>query len=666
MKQRYRQLLKLISQYNYEYHSLDQPSVSDAVYDSLMRELKEIESNHPEYVTAASPSQRVGSPVLKSFSKVHHQSPMLSLNDVFSEQGVANWLTRVEKLANRQLDYFADIKMDGLALALIYQDGLFQSAITRGDGQIGEVVNENARAIGNLPLVLPSKSTTKALISGRLEVRGEVVIYKQAFVQLNQERQKAGEPLFANPRNTAAGAMRQLDSRQTAERRLVFRAYDIISSQPKLPPTFEAVYQALADLEISHNHQAKLLPDSKAITKFINQWQIKRDSLRFHTDGLVIKVNNRQLFDDLGRVGKAPRGAVAYKYPAERATTVVKDIVIQIGRTGAATPVVVLEPVVIAGTTVQHASLHNADEIKRLDIRLGDTVVVFKAGDIIPKVEEVLVELRPKQTQAYDFEVALSQQYPELEFDRPTGEVVYRVKGGGQLILKRALEHYASRAALDIAGLGRQNVALLVDNKIVQSLADIYSLNQSDLLKLERFAELSVSKLLQSIKAKKQPLLAKFLFGLGIRHVGQLTAQDLARHFGSLEVLIKASSTDLLALDGIGEKAAESIQLWFSQSENLSLLDQLASHGLKPVVELPRVGPLSGQSFVLTGTLASMSRQQAADQIQALGGSFQTSLSQQTDYLVTGDRGGGSKLKQAKLEQVAILDEAAFLKLIKV
>ena len=663
---RYQELLSLLNRYSYQYHSLDKPTVSDEVYDSLVRELKQIETQHPDYIVAHSPTQRVGHQLLEGFNKLKHQTAMLSLNDVFSEQEVEAWVDRMGRLTTESFDYFLDIKMDGLALNIIYIDGNFSQAVTRGDGQVGEDVTANARTIKNLPLVLPKTTATKELIAGRLEIRGEVVIYKQDFEQINQQRRQHGQPIFANPRNTAAGAMRQLDSQQVAARRLVFRAYDVLATKDKLLPTHEQTYKALADLQVSHNSQAKVAKTTQQIIDFVHTWQTKRQQLRFNTDGLVIKINSRQLFNQLGVVGKGPRAAIAYKYPAERATTIVKDIVINIGRTGAATPVVFLQPVVVAGTTVKHASLHNADEIKRLDIRIGDTVVIFKAGDIIPKVESVLMELRPKSAKSYDFEKALSEQHPDLDFERPEGEVIYRAKGGSKAILKRALEHYASRAAVDISGLGRQNVSLLVNSNIVQTIADIYSLNKHELLKLERFADISTENLLAAIKTKQTPALSKFIFGLGIRHIGQQTAVDLARHFGRLDTLAQAKCQDLLKIDGIGETAAESIVAWFEDSDNQQMLSKLIARGVKPTAGVPASGPLLGNNFVVSGTLQSMTRQQAADRIEALGGQFQSTISQQTSYLVTGDKVGGSKLQQAQRWQVKIIDETAFLKLLEI
>jgi DNA ligase (NAD+) len=426
---RVKELRELIARYSYDYHVLDQPSVSDAVYDSLFGELKKIEAEHPELVTPDSPTQRVGSELLGGFKKVTHSSRMLSLNDVFDRNEVEAWVTRMDKLLpGRQHEFFADIKMDGLACALIYEDGLLVRAVTRGDSFVGEDVTANVRTIKNVPLRLRSEEGYEQFLAGRTEIRGEIVMLKDEFNALNARRRATGEPEFANPRNLAAGTIRQLDPKLVAERPLHFRAYDLLRDNPLEVPTNMFAYQAISALGLNRNTQASVFTRLSDVMKFVDEWDKKRNELPFNTDGLVVKVNDRAQFAELGVVGKQPRGAVAYKYAAEQATTIVKDIVISIGRTGAATPVAVFDPVVVAGTTVQHASLHNADEIARLDIRIGDTVVIFKAGDIIPQVESVVTELRPEHAQKINYEQLLHEQYPELEFERSGKDVVYRVK----------------------------------------------------------------------------------------------------------------------------------------------------------------------------------------------------------------------------------------------
>jgi DNA ligase (NAD+) len=658
-------LKKLMSQYAYEYYVLDAPSVSDAIYDGLMRELKDLEAKYPELITPDSPTQRVGGKPLDKFKKVAHSSRMLSLNDVFNREDVEAWIVRTDKLVpGKTHEFFADIKMDGLACALVYQDGVFTQAVTRGDGFIGEEVTENVRTIPSVPLRLRADGP-KQFLQGRTEIRGEIIIYKKDFEQLNKQREKDGLPLYANPRNLAAGSIRQLDPRLTAARPLRFRAYDIVRDNPDEVPTHSFAYETLRKLGLAANTESKVFSSIDKVMEFAAHWEEARHELPFNTDGLVIKLNDRALYRQLGVVGKNPRGAVAYKYPAEEATTVVKDIVLSLGRTGAATPVAVFDPVVIAGTTVQHASLHNADEIARKDVRIGDTVVIFKAGDIIPQVDRVLTELRPKTAKSYDMEAELKRQYPELTFVRPEGEAVYRIKGAtGAVLLKKALQHFASKSALDIDTLGEKNVVALVDAKLVHDLADIYTLTKDQVIQLERFAEVSAQKLVDAIVDKKQPELPRFIYGLGIRHVGVQTAIDLAERFGSLDALSQATLDDLLAVEGIGTVVAESIVAWFADQDNQALLKKFESLGVKPVYQKKATGPLHGQSFVITGILESMSRDEAAEKIRSLGGTFQTSVGKDTTYLVAGGKVGASKLKKAEKYGTKVITEEDMLKLI--
>jgi len=666
LKTRAKELRELLATYSYEYHVLDKPSVTDAVYDSLFGELKKIESDYPELITPDSPTQRVGSELLGGFKKVEHSSRMLSLNDVFDKTEVEAWVVRMDKLLpGRTHEFFADIKMDGLACALIYQDGVFVQAITRGDSFIGEDVTANVRTINNVPLRLREQKGFEQFLKGRTEIRGEIVMLKKEFAALNKKRQAAGEPPFANPRNLAAGTIRQLDPKLVAARPLHFRAYDLLRQDPGEVPTNMFAYEAITALGLNRNMEARIFTSLDDVMAFVNSWDEKREQLPFNTDGLVIKVNDRALFRELGVVGKQPRAAVAYKYAAEQATTVVNDIVISIGRTGAATPVAVFDPVVVAGTTVQHASLHNADEIARKDIRVGDTVIIFKAGDIIPQVESVVKELRPKDTHAFNYEQALKEQYPELTFERPEGEAVYRLKGvTGHFLLKKALEHFASKGALDIDTLGEKNVVALVDAGLVKDLADIYKLTKEQLLELERFAEISATKLVAAIDEKRTPLLERFIYGLGIRHVGAQTAIDLAAYFKDLSTLQYATIDQLLAIEGVGTVVAESIVAWFADPDNEALLEKFALLGVIPHYE-KKSGTLAGQHFVVTGTLESMSRDEAADKIRSLGGTFQTSVAKDTTYLVAGGKVGESKLKKARTYGTRIITEEAFLELLK-
>ena len=658
-------LREQINDYRYHYHVLDESIMSEAAADSLKHELAQLEESYPDLVTPDSPTQRVAGKPLPGFSQVRHSSRMLSLNDVFNQEEVEAWVGRVKKLTSQPIEFFADIKMDGLACALIYEDGQFVQAVTRGDGFVGEDVTQNVKTIESVPYHLRKAKGLEHFSQGRTEIRGEIVMYKADFEVLNNERQKAGKPLFANPRNLAAGTIRQLDPKLVVDRPLRFRAYDMLRDDPTDIPSYAFAYDTLRKLGIAANTQASVFKTVREVMQFAEQWDNARHDLPFNTDGLVIKVNDRAVYAELGVVGKAPRAAVAYKYAAEEATTVVKDIVLSIGRTGAATPVAVFDPVVVAGTTVQHASLHNADEIARKDIRVGDTVVIFKAGDIIPQVLQVLTKLRPKKTKPFAMEAELKRQYPELEFERPAGEAVYRVKGAtGTVLLKQALAHFASKGALDIDTLGEKNVAALVDAGLVKDLADIYTLTKAQVLKLDRFAEISAQKMVDAINERKHPELPRFIYGLGIRHVGTQTAIDLAEAFGSIDTLAAATVDNLESVEGIGTVVAESILGWFADEDNERLLQKFKELGVEPAYKSHANGKLAGQNFVITGTLETMSRDDAADKIRALGGTFQSSLGKDTTYLVVGKNVGASKLSKAEKYSTKQLNEQELLRLL--
>ena len=665
-EQRIVKLRDLINDYRYHYHVLDESIMSEAAADSLKHELSQLEEQFPDLITPDSPTQRVAGKALSKFAKVQHQTRMISLQDVFDRAEVAAWIQRMKKVRQDITEEFlCDIKMDGLACALIYEDGVLTRAVTRGDGLVGEDVTMNVRTIQNVPLTLRANQRFAHFLRGRTEIRGEIVMHKADFATLNQRRRAAGQPEFANPRNLAAGTIRQLDPKLVAERPLHFVGYDIIRDSLEDTPTIAFGYQMMNELGITTSRQTQIVYGLDEVMSYVDHLDELRQSLQFNTDGAVIKLNDRRQFAELGIVGKTPRAAVAYKFAAEEATTIVRDIVISIGRTGAATPVAVFDPVVVAGTTVQHASLHNADEIARLDVRRGDTVVIFKAGDIIPQVQTVLKELRPAGTKPTDYPAELARQYPELEFVRPEGEAVYRVKGlSGPLILKRALAHFASKGALDIDTLGEKNVEALVEAGLVNDLADIYRLTKDDLLQLERFADISAQKLIDAIAAKKQPALERFLFGLGIRHVGAQTAIDLANHFESIEKLSQATIDELREVDGVGEIVAESIMAWFADEDNMTLLEKFADLGVTPQFT-KKSGSLTGQSFVITGTLQSMGRDAAAEKIRNLGGTFQTAVAKDTTYLVAGGKVGASKLKKAEQYGTKIIDEQTLLEIIR-
>lgn len=659
------ELRKLMAKYGHEYYVLDQPSVSDAVYDGLMGELKQLESAFPDLVTPDSPSQRIGSAPAKGFEKFTHRQRMMSLLDCFDDAEAHAWFERIAKLepAVVEAKFWVDSKKDGLACALHYENGVLVRAVTRGDGTVGEVVTANVRTIYSVPLRLQGNGP---FTKGHTEVRGEIIMRKKDFEALNKKREAAGEPIYANPRNLAAGTIRQLDPRLVSERPLQFHGYDLIRENTDEVATVRGAYRAMAELGFIIDPEAHTEPSLDKVLDYAHTFSEARHELPYHTDGLVVKIDDRRLQDRLGAVGKNPRGAIAYKYPAEQATTVVKDIVISIGRTGAATPVAVFDPVVVAGSTVRHASLHNADEIKRKDIRVGDTVVIFKAGDIIPQVEQVLTELRPKTAKTFLMEVELHRQYPELEFVRPEGEAVYRVKGAtGPLLLKRALEHFASKGALDIDGMGEKNVAALVDAGLVQDLADMYNITKEQVMELERFADLSADNLIKAIERVKTPPLSRFIYALGIRHVGAQTAVDLANHFRRLDSLGTARYDELKQVEGIGEIVAESILAWFSDEDNQELLAKFRRLGVWPGEVKHVGGKLSGRRFVVTGSLESMGRDQAAEKIRALGGTFQSSIGKDTDYLVVGANVGASKLAKAAKLGTKQIDEAAFLKMLE-
>lgn len=657
-KERVIKLRALIDDYRYHYHVLDESTMSEAAADSLKHELAQLEERFPELITSDSPTQKVAGIALDKFTKVRHKWRMVSLTDVFNGEEIGAWIERNQKLMpEEQFEFFCDIKMDGLAASLVYEDGVLQRAVTRGDGLVGEDITHNVKTIANVPLRLRTAPGFEQFLTGRTEIRGEIVMHKNDFEELNAKQRRIGAPEFANPRNLAAGTMRQLDPKLAAERPLHFHGYDLLRNEASEVPTHCYAYQVMRELGISCSDEAVVVNKLSSLIAHIELWRDKRLDLPFNNDGMVIKINNRRVYDELGIVGKTPRGAVAFKYPAEQTTTVVQDVVISLGRTGAATPVAVFAPVQIAGTTVQHASLHNADEIARLDVRRGDTVVIYKAGDIIPQVEKVLLELRPDESEPIDFEAELKRQYSELEFERPEGEVVYRVKNySGPLVLIRSVTHFASKAALDITTLGEKNAEALVDAGLVQDLADIYQLKKEDLLKLERFAEISAQKLLDAIAAKKQPSLERFIYGLGIRHIGSQTALDLANYFGSLEKLQLATFDELSQIDGVGEIVAESILGWFADEDNLKLLGKFKSLGVKPVYR-QKSGKLVGQSFVITGKLETMSRDEAAEKIRSLGGRFQTAVAKDTTYLVAGGKVGASKLKAAEKYGTVVINE---------
>jgi DNA ligase (NAD+) len=666
LSERAEKLRELINDYRYNYHVLNKSIMSEAAADSLKHELTQIEQEHPELITSDSPTQRVAGEPLPGFKQIRHSTRMLSLNDVFSEEEFDTWVKRISKLEpNTNFEYFMDIKMDGFAAALVYQDGALIQGITRGDGFVGEDVTANVRTIESVPLKLRLSPKNKNFLRGRTEIRGEIVMYKNDFEKLNDARKKEGLPLFANPRNTAAGTVRQLDPRLVAARPLQFHAYDILRDDPDEVPSNEFAYNALRDLGLIANSVAKTAKNTKEVINFANEWEEKRKNLPFNTDGLVVKVNNRNLYRRLGVVGKAPRGAVAYKYPAEQSTTKVKDIFVSIGRTGSATPVAMLEPVVVAGSTVQMATLHNEGEVHRKDIRIGDTVIVQKAGDVIPEIVEPLVKLRTGSEKKFVMPTHCPDCNTKLEKSKVT-EAIWRCPNNScPSRAWKLIQHFASKPALNIEGLGEKNVKALINSGLIKDTADIYKVKNEDLLKLERFADISAEKLVNAIQEKKNPPLERFIYGLGIRQVGVQTAIDLAAHFKNLNKLSNATIDELNDIEGIGGVVAESIVEWFEEPRNKKLLEKFEKFNVIPEPAQEVTGPLVGKNFVVTGSLESMGRDEAAEKIRSLGGTFQSSVGKETDYLVVGENVGASKLVKANKLGTKQINEAEFLKLIR-
>lgn len=635
--------------------------MSEAAADSLKYELSELEKEFPELVTPDSPTQTIPGEIAKGFQKVQHATRLLSLNDVFSVEEIEAWVKRISKLEPRvNLEYFADIKLDGLACSLVYENGVLIRGATRGDSFVGEDVTANIKVIPSVPLSLRNLD---GFSKGRTEVRGEIVILKDTFVKLNKELEESGGKIYANPRNLAAGTIRQLDPKLVADRSLTFFAYDLIKDG--FVGTHQEVYRNLNQLGFKTSGVETVLKNVKELERHIEKWREKRQKLKFNTDGFVIKLNDRADYQKLGVVGKAPRGAVAFKFPAEQSTTKIKDIFVSIGRTGAATPVAILEPVSLAGSTVSMATLHNSSEIERKDIRVGDTVIVEKAGDIIPAVIESLKDLRNGDEQEFDF----PKTCPECEtklVKLKEDEAVWRCPNNScPARVSRLIQHFCSRSAMDISGMGEKNVEALLDANLINDSADLFKLKFEEVLSLERFAEISAKKLIDSIAEKKKPTLAKFIFALGIRQVGAQTAIDLAQKFGTLEKLSLASLEDLLEVEGIGEVVAESIVAWFGDPENQELLNKFKLSGVEPKeVEQKSGGKLENLSFVITGSLSGMSREEAADRIRELGGTFQSSVGKGTTYLVAGGSVGESKLKKAEKFGTEVIGEEEFLGLL--
>ncbi|HSH31234.1 MAG TPA: NAD-dependent DNA ligase LigA [Candidatus Saccharimonadales bacterium] len=662
---RIKKLRDQINDYRYHYHVLDQSIMSEAAADSLKHELSELEQQFPDLITSDSPTQRVAGKPLEKFVAVRHLVPMLSLNDVFSRDELEGWSRRCQKLLGHSIkEYFVEVKKDGLAGTLVYQDGVLVQGLTRGDGTTGEDVTANFRTIESVPLALRrDPEVPKAVYQGRFEVRGEVLLYQDDFAALNRQRSAAGLPLFANPRNTAAGTMRQLDARLVAQRRLRFLAY-LVAGEIDGAPTLAAEQAIAAKAGFAVEPHSQVLGSINAVMEFAGAWEERRKTLPFGTDGLVITVNDNADFARLGVVGKAPRGAVAYKFPAEQATTRVKDIMVSIGRTGAATPFAVLEPTLVAGSTIQMATLHNESEVQRKDIRIGDTVIIQKAGDVIPEVVASLPKLRTGAEQLFK----MPKNCPNCgtELVKTYKEAIWRCPNYNCFALERGrLIHFASKGAFDIEGLGEQTVDALLESKLIADAADLFHLTVDDVAGMPRFAQKSAENLVGAIKERQTVTLDRFIYALGIRHVGAQTAIDLAGHFGTLDNFRRSTLDALRQVSGIGEVVAASVAEWLGSQRGQEFLDKLAREGVAATPMRVVRGKLSGQSFVITGTLDSFSREVAEERIKALGGKAQSSVTKETSYLVVGADPGASKITKAQKLGTPQLDEAALLKLLE-
>ncbi len=659
---RYAFLQKELARLEHAYYILDAPLLPDIEYDRLYRELLEIEAAHPEWITSESLSQRVGGAALKEFDSVEHVVPMLSLNNAFEDAELIAFDRRCREGLNvKQVDYAGELKFDGLAISLRYENGSLVRAATRGDGASGEDVTANIKTVRAIPLRLLGKN-----IPAVLEVRGEVFMYLEDFLKMNQLAAAQGEKEFANPRNAAAGSLRQLDSKITAKRPLSFFAYGLGALEPQgwLPATHEELLNRYVDLGLPVCTERKVLKSVEDMLAFYHEIEAKRDSLPYDIDGIVYKVNSIAEQNTLGFVSRAPRFALAHKFPAQEALTTVLGIDVQVGRTGAITPVARLAPVEVGGVTVTNATLHNEDEVKRKDVRIGDTVTVRRAGDVIPEVVSVIKERRPKS--ATEFVMPSRCPVCDSHIERLADEAVARCSGGlfCGAQRKQALIHFAHRRALDIEGLGEKIVDQLVDQNLVRTPADLYRLGFSALANLERMGEKSADNLIQAINQSRNTTLARFIFALGIRHVGETTAKDLANHYQSMHALMDASLEDLLTVKDVGPVVADSIVSFMEEAHNREVIEQLLASGMQLSVEKKVISAaVVGKTFVLTGTFPSLSRDQAKDLLEKAGAKVAGSVSKKTDYVVAGTD-AGSKLSKAEELGITVIDEQKLLMLL--
>jgi len=653
-KKRIDKLIQEVAHHRYLYHVLDRSDISESALDSLKKELADLETKWPDLIRPDSPTQRVAGQASDKFVKVPHSSPILSLMDAFNDQDLADWQERNEKIIKEKInDYYAELKFDGLTVVLTYENGVLVRGATRGDGRIGEEVTKNLRTIDSIPLSLRQ---TRRKLPKIVEARGEVVMAKNVFEKLNAFQEKHKLPKFANPRNAAAGSIRQLDPKIAASRQLDFYAFELITDVGQR--THEQVHQILSELGFKTSPYNERCHDLLAVSKYLNRWEEKRKKLPYQTDGSVIVVNSLHQEKRLGSVGKAERWMIAYKFPAEQVTTRVLDIKVQVGRTGAMTPVALLQPVAVAGTTVSRATLHNQDEIDRLDVRIGDTVIIQKAGDIIPDVVQVLPKLRSGKEKKF----IMPRKCPVCgsTIEKKSGEVAYyctNKKCFAQNV--EGIIHFVSKKGFNIDGLGDKIVRLFVDEKLIINPADIFQLKKGDMQGLPGFADKKIQNILDSIEKSKNIDFAKFIFSLGIRHVGEETAVVLAEEFGSIQKLGAADQARLEKINDIGPEVSRSIATWFKDQSNQKLIADLQKFGVNIVgTSAKKTGRLSGKTFLFTGTM-DISRDEAQEKVRQLGGKILSSVSKKLDYLVVGEN-PGSKLDKAKELGVKILDERQF------
>lgn len=658
-KQRVEELTKLLNQYNKEYYVLDKPSVSDREYDRLMQELIELEAQYPELKSSTSPTVRVGGAILEGFNKVQHEKPMLSLGNAFNEGDLRDFDARIRKVSPN-ISYVCELKIDGLAVTLHYRDGQFVKGATRGDGVVGEDISENLKTIQTIPLHIPYKDP--------LEVRGEVYMSKATLDKLNKQRAEKGEELFANPRNAAAGSLRQLDSRIAAKRELAMFCYAVPSAEELGCQTHDESLQKIEELGFNVNPNREVCDSIDGVLAYIEKWSTNRFDLPYEIDGIVIKVNQLNEQQKLGSTVKSPRWAIAYKFPAEEVETILKDIIFTVGRTGMVTPNAVLEPVRVAGTRVSRATLHNEDYVKERDIRINDRVIIRKAGEIIPEVVKPVIDARHGDEAPFE----MIQECPRCgsELIREAGEADYyclNIDCPARIV--ESLCHFVSRDAMNIDGLGVKVVEQLYDNQLIENVADIYKLQKEQLLPLERMGEKKVTNLLTAIENSKQNSLERLLFGLGVRHVGSKTAKVLAAHFETIDALMQATFDDFKGIAEIGDVIANSIVHYFTQDANVQLINELKALGLNmsytgvKVSTANEANEFYGKTVVLTGTLATLSRKEAGVKLEALGAKVSGSVSAKTDFLVAGEK-SGSKLKKAQELGVTVIDEEMMLKML--